>query len=404
MRNSRPYRRLVLRSLNPDTCWATRDMPEAYPDEPDATVGVTLSVRNIAEPTTVTDTFPADWAVTDDGGGQVDGNSITFDVEEDTDVAYELAPGGPCENAAFSGTITGLDACEGTVRGRSTIACTPTGDPIVLLTEGDEISFFRGTARPHPEWREPDFNDGDWEVGALGIGYGDDDDMTVLDDMRDGYAAVFGRAAFDLSEYGLSADDVRALRLSVRFDDGFVVSLNGQEFGRPNMAEGPITEQTLAGATISDAPATCAVDNPAAGCAVIAVPVDLLVEGINVLAFSVHNVNLGSSDLSFIPTLVAHTRRDDGPGNFRRGDADGNNAIQIGDAIYTLQYLFLSGPTPACKDACDVNDDGTLNIGDPVLLLRGLFFGDAGRIPPPGFTCGPDPTADSLGNCSTPGC
>jgi hypothetical protein len=42
-----------------------------------------------------------------------------------------------------------------------------------------------------------------------------------------------------------------------------------------------------------------------------------------------------------------------------------------------------------------VNDDGTLNISDPITLLLHLFVG-GGPLPAPA-DCGPDPTSDSLG-------
>jgi hypothetical protein len=47
-------------------------------------------------------------------------------------------------------------------------------------------------------------------------------------------------------------------------------------------------------------------------------------------------------------------------------------------------------------DAADANDDGGVNLSDPVWIYNFLFQG--GPPPPaPGPTsCGPDPTADSL--------
>src|SRR5262249_22817969 len=56
-----------------------------------------------------------------------------------------------------------------------------------------------------------------------------------------------------------------------------------------------------------------------------------------------------------------------------------------------------------CPDAADVNDDGIVNISDPVYLLRFLFQGGPGP-PPPFPVCGADPTADSLGCASYTTC
>lgn len=55
------------------------------------------------------------------------------------------------------------------------------------------------------------------------------------------------------------------------------------------------------------------------------------------------------------------------------------------------QWLFRRG---------DANDDGTLNISDPVYLLSYLFVG-GGPPPPPFADCGEDPTPDGL-DCAGP--
>lgn len=82
---------------------------------------------------------------------------------------------------------------------------------------------------------------------------------------------------------------------------------------------------------------------------------------------------------------------------FRRGDCNGDGAVDLSDAISTLSSLFLgSGDTP-CEDACDANDDGRTDISDPIATLGMLFLGEA-ALPPPGVSdCGVDPTADEAG-------
>ena len=54
--------------------------------------------------------------------------------------------------------------------------------------EPDETwRFFRGTEQPsdpNDYWKEPVFNDSDWDTGQSGFGYGDDDDNTELLDMQ----------------------------------------------------------------------------------------------------------------------------------------------------------------------------------------------------------------------------
>ncbi len=59
---------------------------------------------------------------------------------------------------------------------------------------------------------------------------------------------------------------------------------------------------------------------------------------------------------------------------------------------------------PLCADAGDVNDDGAVDVSDPVALLNFLFQGQM-VLPAPGSDdCGDDPTEDELLSCGDPGC
>ncbi len=81
--------------------------------------------------------------------------------------------------------------------------------------------------------------------------------------------------------------------------------------------------------------------------------------------------------------------------DFARGDCNVDDALDIGDPVFLLGYLFASGPGPSCESACDGNDDGTMNIADSVFLLAHLFT--MGANPPSPFPdCGSDPTLDAM--------
>ena len=70
----------------------------------------------------------------------------------------------------------------------------------------------------------------------------------------------------------------------------------------------------------------------------------------------------------------------------------------VTDALVSLRRLFAGEAAFECEEAADVDDDGALNLRDPIALL-GYLFG-AGTAPPePGLTCGVDPTKDSLMKC-----
>jgi hypothetical protein len=93
---------------------------------------------------------------------------------------------------------------------------------------------------------------------------------------------------------------------------------------------------------------------------------------------------------------------------FVRGDVDQNEALEISDAVFVFNYLFLGGARPACIDAADFNDDGALDLSDGVAELNFLFLG--GPSPPaPHPKCGDDPSDDALScesfaTCSTSAC
>jgi hypothetical protein len=91
------------------------------------------------------------------------------------------------------------------------------------------------------------------------------------------------------------------------------------------------------------------------------------------------------------------------PGDFVRGNANGDLAINITDPIFALSYLFLGGIEPGCLDAADADDDGRLNITDPIYVLNFLFLGGE-PIPPPYASCGPDPTPGDSLTCHRGGC
>jgi hypothetical protein len=91
------------------------------------------------------------------------------------------------------------------------------------------------------------------------------------------------------------------------------------------------------------------------------------------------------------------------PPRFRRGDANGDRSRDLSDAVRILLALFTGTAPLDCLDTGDTDDDGHLNITDPIFLLAHLFQG-GGPPPAPGTDCGPDPTADALA-CEAPaGC
>ena len=80
--------------------------------------------------------------------------------------------------------------------------------------------------------------------------------------------------------------------------------------------------------------------------------------------------------------------------SFNFFDVNDDGVIDIADPIAALGYLFSGDPVD-CLDAVDANDDGALDIADPIYKLDFLF--SSGPPPPPPHPApGVDPTPDSI--------
>jgi len=60
---------------------------------------------------------------------------------------------------------------------------------------------------------------------------------------------------------------------------------------------------------------------------------------------------------------------------FLRGDCDGNDNLDLTDAIFTLNRLFKGGEDSACLVGCDSNSDNRYDLADAVFTLNHLFLG-----------------------------
>lgn len=67
------------------------------------------------------------------------------------------------------------------------------------------------------------------------------------------------------------------------------------------------------------------------------------------------------------------------------GDASGDDAVNISDAVYLINYIFKSGPPPDPLCSGDADGDDALNIADAVYLITYIF--NSG--PPPVDPCCP---------------
>lgn len=57
------------------------------------------------------------------------------------------------------------------------------------------------------------------------------------------------------------------------------------------------------------------------------------------------------------------------------GDANADGEINVGDAVYIINYIFKYGPPPPYLNWADVNADCNVNVGDAVYLINYIFKG-----------------------------
>lgn len=142
-------------------------------------------------------------------------------------------------------------------------------------------------------WKSTSYDDSAWLTGSLGAGYdvnrGNDSrriyqplvgtlDLEAIS-MPGNFAGALLRIPFELGD----PNEILALTLRMKFDDGFVAYLNGTEVARSNVPAGPMAWNTLALGDRFDEDALSAVSfeiDPVPG---------LLLAGTNILA--IHGVN-----------------------------------------------------------------------------------------------------------------
>ena len=244
-----------------------------------------------------------------------------------------------------------------------------------IISPGKSWKFFKGTEPPSnpPEaWTAIDFDDSQWQTGASGFGYGDNDDATVLNDMQGNYVSVYIRKEFSGSS--LSPDDI--ISLEIDYDDGFIAYLNGVEVARMNMRAGAAAYNTTASsAHEAGSPETF----------VLGTAGELLNAGSNILTIEGHNVSSSSSDFSLIPALRSSSeviRTDDTwivetdtvtlKGNTIDPSTasvlvNGTNAdFSAGDGIWSIEISLATGANSLTIEQLDTNtnvvDSRTITI------------------------------------------
>jgi hypothetical protein len=189
---------------------------------------------------------------------------------------------------------------------RSKASAVSGNDPeLVLVAPASTAWRLRRGNKPAPsaDWIQPAYTEDaeNWEPATTsfnagtgfhwGVGYGDNDDATVLSDMQNNYRSVYLRQSFNVP-----AGEIRAnLRLRVYADDAAVIYLNGVEVPqRFGVSAGTVTHNAASGATVGGF--ECAPNNWRE--LDIANMAGWINPGPNIIAVHGLNETIGSSDFS----------------------------------------------------------------------------------------------------------
>lgn len=192
-------------------------------------------------------------------------------------------PGGAINSAA---SVISFDGSGG-----SSIPIVQTGATWSYLDDGSD----QGTA-----WRAAGFNASSWSTGPSQLGYGDDDEATVVGfvDTDAGTSGVQKNATTYFRKSGINIADLSAFEdftLNYIFDDGIAIYVNGVEVVRENLD---------AGAEYDDFANSGSSENQLGS---IVLSSSFFVEGNNTIAAEIHQRTPTSTDISFDIQLLGNT-------------------------------------------------------------------------------------------------
>ncbi len=180
------------------------------------------------------------------------------------------------------------------------LALHDSADDSLLFSAGSDWKYNDQGSNLGTTWREPHFDDSTWPSGPAQLGYGEGDEATVVkfaNDENSKFITTYFRHAFELSD----VDRIAQIDINLQRDDGAAVYLNGSELVRDNLVADALFQ--------TPAVLFNSVDEEAL------LPFTLLnisnievVEGTNVLAAEIHQIQGTSSDISF--DLEFNVKRD----------------------------------------------------------------------------------------------
>ena len=183
--------------------------------------------------------------------------------------------------------VTAFDT-NGNATASAPVATNAKADPGVLPF-GATWRWLFTESGPAADWAQPGFDDSSWASGPGELGFGDNDEKTVISTAP---------APRPLTAYFRTTVDIKdptaftAVLADLIRDDGAVVYVNGVEVGRDNMPAGVVTNSTKAPVAITDrtqekTPVT------------FTIPASVFRPGANTIAVEIHGNDRYTGDLSF---------------------------------------------------------------------------------------------------------
>jgi hypothetical protein len=154
-----------------------------------------------------------------------------------------------------------------------------------MVIESDTWKYLAATSAPPADWYQNSFVDSGWKSGPGGLGYGDNDDVTVVPACN----SLYLRTQVTVSDVSVIKD----LVLDIDYDDAFVLYINGVECARSTNVTGtfPAYSTTL---TTDHEAHMYSGGSPER----FQLKPSSLVKGVNTFAVQILNQGITSSDMS----------------------------------------------------------------------------------------------------------
>ncbi|MFT5190799.1 MAG: tetratricopeptide (TPR) repeat protein [Verrucomicrobiales bacterium] len=156
-----------------------------------------------------------------------------------------------------------------------------------IIPGGSDWSYLDNGEFAGDDWQQESHDDDHWSAGPAPLGYGESDLRTEL---RSGSDEERHATTYFRHPFTAQPQDIQALKLRVRWDDGVAVYLNGHEVYRENLDPN---------ATFSDFSSGKVGGAEETAYHVVLVDPSLLKSGANLIAVEIHQCDVTSSDLVF---------------------------------------------------------------------------------------------------------